>query len=115
MKVNLDYKRTGIYAEETKDISNQEMTANYINYVVGKKYPEGLKSGSLRRSYARLQRALDDAVENNQDEIELEQSQKDLLKECFKDSACPAGESKYFVVLEDEIDKLDGKETPADN
>lgn len=114
MKIDFDYgmkvgkDRQGV---EIEPPCAQEMTANYIAYAVGKKHPNGL-NGRDRRLYARLQRKLDDAIDQKAGEIDLETGEKDFLRSLFNSDEVkfPPGDSKYVVLLEDEIESL--KETP---
>lgn len=110
MRINLDYKLSDTYKKNANIECNQDLTVNLINFAVNAKYKDGLKSGSLRRVYARLQRLLDEAIENKSDTIELEQAQKDLLIDVFNfEIPVPVFETKYFVLLEDEIESLKDK------
>lgn len=59
----------------------------------------------MRRIFARVQRKLDDAIESKSDEIELEKAEQDLLKKSFNECKVPAGIAKFFVVLEEEIER----------
>jgi len=102
MNINIDYKRTD---DATKDTANADLSINYITYAVEQKYKDGL-SGSLRRLYGRIQRKLDDALESNSYDIDLEEAEKDFLKDAFRDAKFPSGTSKYVILLEDEINKL---------
>jgi hypothetical protein len=62
--------------------------------------------GQQRRVFARIQRKLDEAIENKTSEIELEEAEKDLLRKSFRDCKVPAQIAKLFVVLEDEVDRV---------
>ena len=73
---------------------------------VSQKYKDGLE-GQKRRIFGRIQRKIDDAIDNKKDEIELEQAEKDFLRGVFKDEVkLPPLASKYIMVLEDEINAL---------
>jgi len=102
MKVNLDYPK----AKESKE-TNQEMTRNFIELGTNSLYPQGFDSGSQRRTFGRLQRKLDEAVEKRLDEIELADDERDLLKEVFitKNPKLPPSWSKWLGMVEDEIEK----------
>ena len=107
MKLNLDYKVSDTYREKSKLKNNQELTANFITFAVNSKYKDGLKTGSQRRLFGRLQRAMDDAIETDKDSIELEQAQIDFLHDVFRgDIPVYPYEAQYFIVLEEEIEKL---------
>ncbi len=100
--VNLDYKR-----EQTKidKDSNQELTLSYIEFAVGTKYKDGM-SGSQRRIFGRIQRKLDEAVEQKADYVDLEQAELDIIKASFKDAKFPPTFSKYVVILESYLEDL---------
>ena len=106
-KINIEYnilERDRAKGEEP--LSNSEITLNYINLAVSLKYKDGLE-GQKRRLFGRIQRKLDDAVDNKKDEIELEEAEKDFLKGLFKDDIkMPSLASKYISLLEDEVDNL---------
>lgn len=103
MKVKLDYKLTEDELKAAK--SPQYMTADYIGHAVSQKYPEGLK-GQLRRVYGRIQRKLDQAIEDDAASIKLEDGEKDFILDCFKDVKFPFNVAKFVMVLEDEIRKF---------
>jgi len=103
MKVNLDYKLTAKEKEEIK-ISSQELTSNWITSGVASKYKDGLH-GQLRRVWGRIQRKLDEAIDNDMEEIELEEAEKDFIKKVFsEDTSFPSGVAKIISVIEDEIE-----------
>ena len=104
MLINIDYKQP-ISKQGELRLSNSEITQNYIQYAVLQTYKDGLE-GQLRRILGRIQRKLDEAIENKKDEIELEQAEIDFIKKSFKDIKTPVELSKYFVLLEDEVEKL---------
>lgn len=101
LKINLDYKRS---ATAEPNVSNSELTSNYIEAAVAGTHPQGLE-GQMRRTFARIQRKLDEAIEAKKDEIELEKAEQDLLRKSFNECKVPAGFAKYFTVLEDEIER----------
>lgn len=103
MKINLDYKRS---EEAIKAITNSGLTLNYIEYAVESAHKNGL-SGSQRRIYGRIQRKIDRAIEDEQDSVELEQAEKDFLRDAFRSSNFPANAAKYVVILEEEIQNED--------
>jgi 2-succinyl-5-enolpyruvyl-6-hydroxy-3-cyclohexene-1-carboxylate synthase len=101
LKVNLNYSRDEKDVEVT---SNQELTANYVYFAVKQKYKEGLDS-QWRRTWARIQRKFDDAIDNKTEEIDFEQGELDFIRAAFKDAKFPPDLSKYVVILEDELER----------
>lgn len=99
MKVNVDYKRTD---EQVKQATNQYITRDYIEASLNQVYKDGLK-GQLQRQVGRIQRLLDEAVENNLDEIKLDQADLDLVKDAVEKASFPTGLSKYVVCLQDAL------------
>jgi hypothetical protein len=104
MNLNLSYN----LPKEAKE-SPIDLSAYYIRMAVEQKHQQdprtgqgGIK-GQLLRTYGRLQRKLDEAVENKKGNIELADDEKDLLKKSFDDVSVPPQFSKYFMVLEDEV------------
>lgn len=103
LKVLLDYK-----APESQNgdspIRGTALTADYINHAVSSAHPQGLE-GQQRRIYSRIQRKLDQAIDDGSEDIELEQAESDLLRKAFEACKVPAAIAKYFVVLEDAIEE----------
>lgn len=89
--------------EGTKDLP-ENLTCDYLISAVNMKYREGLE-GQLRRVFGRIQRKCDEALEKHYDVLELEDSEFDLIKDCFEDAKFPPVLAKYINVLEDEIEK----------
>lgn len=96
-KLSLDYKRT---AKAEEEVSNAELTVDYINYAVKTKHKEGL-NGSMRRMWGRIQRKFDAAIENEEKSVDLEDSELDFVFEAFKDTKYDTSIAKYVDVLED--------------
>lgn len=107
LKVNLDYK----LPKENKE-DNRQITANYIQMVFNQKYKDGIK-GQLYRTLGRIQRKLDEAIDDKKDFIELESSEMDLLKKAFNENEIlvPPQLAKYFMILEDAVEALKKVET----
>lgn len=102
--LNQDYKRPeGI----SKELSNSEVTVNYIEFAVNQIYNTGLQ-GSQRRIFARIQRKMDEAIDKKEEVIDLEQAEFDFIYDIFKNDKLVYGSSlaKYVVVLEDYIMSL---------
>jgi hypothetical protein len=103
LTINLDYQ-TPPAAEGDIRKTNSELTENYILHAVNDTHPKGLE-GQLRRVFARLQRKLDEAIDSGTDTIELEKAEQDLLRKSFNECKVTPALAKYFVVLEDEIER----------
>lgn len=101
LQIDLDYRRPADMAEAKP---NSEITENYIGAAVQSAYPQGLE-GQLRRIYGRLQRKLDSAIEQEESAIELEEAEKDFLRKVIDKCTIPANVAKYFLVLEEEIER----------
>lgn len=98
LKVNIPYN-----IKNSKEKS-QETTYNLILNGVSSKYPQGI-DGAYRKTWARLQRKLDEAVENNANSIEIETDEKDLIKNVLNDGKFSAIICQYVSILEDEFEK----------
>lgn len=101
MKINLEYGAVGGEPE----LSNSELTLNYVGFAVSQTYKDGL-DGQLRRIWGRIQRKFDEAIEAKTDVIELEEAEKDFILKSFKDVKFPSGLAKFIVILEEEINML---------
>ena len=106
MKIKLEYgiKSGNINKDTGKEYTPQELTYDYVSYAVNKKYPE--MEGQIRRIWGRIQNKFDKAIEANDEEIELDETQSDFVKKCFREAKFNPSLAKYINVLEDEIDKL---------
>jgi len=111
MKIKLNYNQ-GQPKEGTKQFTGGELTGDYITFAITSAYPEGLQ-GQLRRVFGRIQRKLDDAIETGKDDIELEEAEKDLIRDAFGKARFAAHLSKYINTLEEEIAKFDTKVSKA--
>lgn len=119
IKINVDYK-TDIAAinklnqqegfpEVTKDESDAGLTLNYVRFAVEQKYEKGLE-GQLRRIWGRIERKFEAAIEDKTYEVELEEAEKDFIKNTFAGREYPVKLTKYINIFEDEfIDKLSEK------
>lgn len=103
LKINLDY-HIPTSKDGTPQLSNRELTADYIEAAVSSTHPQGLE-GQMRRTYGWVQRKLDDAINAGKDEIELEKAEQDLLRKSFSECKIPSRFAKYFVILEEEIER----------
>ncbi len=104
LKINLPY---GLKNEE----KSQQSTYNIILQGVSSKYPNGL-DGEYRRSFARVQRKLDEAIDNNLDEINLEEAEFNLIKNSIQDGKFSAVISKYVSILEEEVERASKEVKP---
>lgn len=111
--IDIDYRRK---SEAVQEISNSELTLDYFEYAVGKKYPQGASmSGTKRRTFARISRKMEDAIEDGLTHIELNDAERDFLKTVFKEELeVDPRLAKYFVeletVVEDFLDATKGEQ-----
>ncbi len=99
IKLKLEY---GI-PEASKDKA-ETLTCDYMLSAINMKYKDGME-GQLRRIFGRLQRKCDEAVDKGYDILELEETEFELVKDCFEDSKFPPVLSKYVNILEDELER----------
>lgn len=104
MRINLEYKQPPA-KEGEKQLTNQELSEHYISLALADVHKDGLES-QQRRIYGRIQRKLTEAIEKSEDDIELEEAEKDMLKKAFRTAKFPPFLAKYVVILEDEIESL---------
>lgn len=98
MKLNLEYK-----LPKGTDLSNEQLTVNYIETAISSANPQGLELQN-RKIFSRIQRKLDEALESKK-EVEFEKAELDLLVDSFRVAKFPPAASKYVVLLEQEIEK----------
>ena len=110
LKTDINYGTKSV--EGQKQLSNIELTANYIQFAVDSKYKDGL-NGQIRRMYGRIQRKLDEAIEKETKKIELEDGEFEFLQDAVRDSKFPTGLAKFVAVLEDELNKQNNSEEPS--
>lgn len=97
----LDYK-----FRETDTIDNfEELTANYILGCLNVVYKDGVE-GQKRRIISRIQRKLDEALDEKKQTVVFEQAEFDLVSESIEKAKMPPIISKYLVVIEDEVERL---------
>lgn len=104
-RVNLDYNRPAKKEGDDTYLTPIALTSNYIDFAVSQQYPDGLQ-GQQRRIYGRIQRKMDDAIDNSLDEVELESAEVDFIREAFKAAKFNSFLAKFVTVLEDELAKL---------
>lgn len=107
MRIALDYGVDRENPKHTNWLSDREMTVDYITFATNQAFPEGL-DGQKRRVFGRIDRKLQNALKEQLDEIELEEAEKDFLKEVFlrKDPKFRADLARFVIILEDEIAKF---------
>lgn len=115
LRLNLEYKRDELtqaqkdqlIAQGQKILTDSDLTVDYIGFAVNSVYPGGFDSGGQRRTYGRLQRKLDAALDAKVDEVEITPDELDFLKKIFNSNPkFSPGLSKYVMVLEDHIADL---------
>lgn len=94
--------------------TNVQLTLNYLRAAVAIVHSQGL-NGQQRRIWGRIDRSLDSAEESKSTNIEVEKAGIDFLKSVFSSDEDSGKRhalifdsrfAKYFVILEDEIDRL---------
>ena len=93
---------------KTEDVSEQQITSNVIASAVSKKYPQpdGIKERPLSKTWARISRALNRAVDSTPpaDYIEISPDGVDFLKSVLE----PFGaDTRTVLVKEDLLTMLD--------
>lgn len=108
MKINF---KLGLSEKENPEKqSEQEIVYNWVLYAVSKKYEKGLK-GQLLRVFGRLQRKFESAIDEKDDEIILEESEKDLIQKSFGDDVdFPSYSSKIVSVIMQEVENFNKQE-----
>jgi len=101
LRINIDYKAKPDPAA-AKQLTHQELTENYLNFGINAKYPDGI-DGQLKRTVGRLQRKIEEAVENNKDTVELEESEFDLITNAVETAKYPTHLCRFVILLEDAI------------
>lgn len=102
MNIDIDYGRK--LEGKEGEITNAELTVDYINFSVKSFYKEGLES-QWRRTFARIQRKLDEALDKKAYEVNFEQGEIDFIKRAMKEAKFPAELSKYVIILEDILER----------
>lgn len=99
MKINIDFLRT---PEQVKQASNQFIVRDYIEAAFNQLYKEGLK-GQLERQVSRILRKLDDAVDQNLEEVDFDQTEMDLMSDALEKSTFPVGLTRYSTILKEQF------------
>lgn len=101
MKVNLDFK---LKEDQNPDKTiPQEILFNWLTYGVSKSNLDGLKGGALR-TWNRVVRKFEDAIDAKSEEIEFEESEKDIIRQGFSDNVSfPLNAAKIVCAVQNEI------------
>lgn len=106
MKINLDYGvRYDPSVKETDKTTAQELTYDYISHAVNSVYKDGL-DGQSRRIWGRIQRKFESSIDEKKDGVELENAEKDFIRNAFNKAKYPPQTAKFVSVLEGEIEKF---------
>lgn len=89
--------------KQMKESKNKVVTNLFIEYLVSKKYTEGI-SGSDKRIWVRIQTKLGDALDSEANTIKVNEIELDFIKKLFQDSTVvPVQDAIYFDKLEQAI------------
>ena len=109
IKLNLEYPTNENAPDADKtpekvDKARVECSKGYIEYALTAHLKDGA-NGPQRRQIGRIQKAIEDSIENKSYSIELEEKDLRLLQDAFIDEKVKftASISMYVVMLEDEI------------
>ena len=105
MKLNIKLA----YGLDASKESPQRTSLNVLEMFVNSAHKDGV-DGHYRRMWGRIQRKFEEAVEKNQESVELDGSEVDLLKNAIREGKIPTIYAKFSVILEDEIEKLTNEE-----
>lgn len=90
--------------EGKEEQSNIDITKQMIGYGINNTYTKGLQ-GQLRRIWGRLQRKIDEAVDQGVESIEVTKSELELINKVL-DVSVPWNWAKLWAVLEDHVTSL---------
>lgn len=105
LNIDIDYKRPAPKNGGEHQLSNSELSYEYVLMAGSRKYPQGAPD-VVRRAYARLQNKMEAAIAAKQPIVELEDGEFDVLKKCFDNVELDIALSKYIDLFEDEIDRV---------
>lgn len=111
LKLDFDFRLSE--KQNPEKIEPQQIVYNWITYAIGQKHKEGLQGGMLR-TWGRLQRKFDKAVEDKDTSVELESAELDLIRKAFNDGEkvkFPIDAARVVMVIQEEIDNLKEQET----
>lgn len=98
LKLNIDYQRK---AEDSKE-SAVETTVNLIFHAMNSQHKNGLSGQSLR-TWGRLQRKLEDALEDDISILEIEDAEFDLIEKPIEEATYPLPWAKLVCVFQDNL------------
>lgn len=106
IKLNLSYP-TNPEAKATQeeiDKARAEISKGYVEYALTAHLKDGA-NGPQRRIIGRIQRAIEEGIENKTYEMQVEEKELRLLQDAFLDEKVKftASLSQFVVMLEDEI------------
>ena len=102
MKLSQNYK---IDREKNKDAqSDEQITINYLLYVVRQAYEKGMPSDK-RRIYTNLLAKAEEAIKLKKDELELNEFEKLFLKDCFSKAVVAPTEAEFVTLVENALNE----------
>lgn len=102
MKLKQNFK---IDREKMKDAqSDEQITINYLFFVVRQAYEKGMPSDK-RRMYATLLAKAEEAIKLKKEELELNEIEKLFLKDCFAKAVVPPTEAEFVTVVENALNE----------
>jgi hypothetical protein len=84
--------------------TNSELTGEYLRFAVASSHPDGV-GGQARRIWGRIDRAIDEALDQKNTSIEIERAGYEFLKKSIDKCKVNSRLVKFFVILEDEIQR----------
>lgn len=98
LNLNISYNPNHLPEGDT----NISMTSRLVQHAVNTHYKDGLK-GQMLRTYGRIQKKIDEAVENKVNDIKLEESEKDLIKKAIDEVSFHPALAGLVMALQDGI------------
>ncbi len=86
----------------------QQIVFNWVRFAITQKYKDGLQGGLLR-TWGRLQRKFEKAVDDKDSSLNLESAEKDMIQKAFNDGEkvkFPVDAAKVVMEIQDAIDNL---------
>lgn len=100
LKLEIEYKRK---AESIEEMSNIDLTIDYIGYIVDDTHKEKQLTGQMMRLWGRLQRKLDKASDEKAKWIEIEDAEKDFIENALDKAHFPTKQSKWMMIFAEEV------------
>lgn len=94
--------------------ADQDLMMQYISFAQGQKAGQAGVERTVRRTLAHLENKFDAAKDTNLDFILLDNTEKELVEESFRDIKPAANESRAVTIAEDEVLKLNGPDRQVD-